>query len=147
MLTDIFISYFAAKYLRLLLLTNDEEILAELRKIRESVEKAPPPAPPQKQTLWTEFKDFLSKYKIFGLAIAFIIGIYLGNLIQALVKDLMLPAIGLLIPGLDNLAEGTVKVGSQIFAYGDFLVALFTFALVALLVFVAVKVAKRWGVE
>lgn len=129
------------------MLTSDEEILAELRKIRESVEKAAPPQPPPKQNLWNEFKEFLSKYKIFGLAIAFIIGMYLGILIQALVKDLLLPAIGLLIPGLDNLAEGTVIAGSQVFAYGDFLVALFTFALVALLVFIAVKVAKRWGVE
>jgi large conductance mechanosensitive channel len=128
-------------------LTNDEEILAELRKIRESVEKTPTPPPPPKQNLWNDFKDFVSKYKIFGLAIAFIIGMYLGNLVQALVKDLLLPAIGLLVPGLDNLAEGTVTVGSQIFAYGDFLVALFTFALVAVLVFVAVKTAKRWGVE
>jgi large conductance mechanosensitive channel len=128
-------------------LASDEEILAELRKIRASVEKTPPPPPPPKQSLWTEFKDFLSKYKIFGLAIAFIIGMYLGNLVQALVKNLLLPAIGLLIPGLDNLADGAVTIGSQIFAYGDFLVALFTFAIVALLVFFAVKVAKRWGVE
>ena len=128
-------------------MTDQEEILTELRKIRESLEKTPPPPPPPKQTLWDEFKDFLSKYKIFGLAIAFIIGMYLGNLVQALVKDLLLPAIGLLIPGLDNLAEGTVKIESQIFAYGDFLVALLTFLIVALLVFVAVRVAKRWGVE
>ena len=128
-------------------MSKEEELLTELRKIREAVEKVPPPPPPPKQNLWEEFKDFLSKYKIFGLAIALIIGIYLGNLVQALVKDFLLPAIGLLIPGLDNLAEGTVAVGSQIFAYGDFLVALFTFVIVALLVFIAVKVAKRWGVE
>jgi large conductance mechanosensitive channel protein len=146
-LTDIFIRYFLQNILRLLLVTNDEEILAELRKIRESVEKTPPAPSPPKQNLWNDFKDFLSKYKIFGLAIAFIIGMYLGNLVQALVKDLLLPAIGLLIPGLDNLAEGTTTVGSQVFAYGDFLVALLTFLIVALLVFAAVKVAKRWGVE
>ncbi|MDR0797894.1 MAG: MscL family protein [Nitrososphaerota archaeon] len=130
-----------------IILVSDEEILTELRKIREAVEKTPPPPPPPKPTLWGEFKEFLSKYKIFGLAIAFIIGMYLGGLVQALVKDFLLPAIGLLIPGLDNLAEGTVTVESQIFAYGDFLVALFTFALVALLVFLAVKIAKHWGVE
>jgi len=129
-------------------LSSEEEILVELRKIREAVEKTPPLlAPPIKQNLWNEFKEFLSKYKIFGLAIAFIIGMYLGNLVQALVKDLLLPAIGLLIPGLDNLVDGSVTVKSQVFAYGDFLVALFTFAIVALLVFLAVKVAKRWGVE
>jgi large conductance mechanosensitive channel len=122
-------------------LSKEDEMLAELKKIREAVEKAPPPPPPK--GVWNEFKDFLSKYKIFGLAIAFIIGLYLGTLIQALVKDLLLPAIGLLIPGMDNLA--TVVVGP--FAVGDFLVALITFLIVALIAFIAVKVVKRWGIE
>ena len=40
-------------------LTTDDEILAELKKIREAVEKAPPPQPPK--GLWNEFLDFLSK--------------------------------------------------------------------------------------
>ena len=116
-------------------------MLAELKKIREAVEKAPPAVPPK--GLWNEFKDFLSKYKIFGLAVAFILGLYLGTLVQALVKDLLLPAIGLLIPGMDNLA--ILMMGP--FAVGDFLVALITFLFVALIVFIAVKVVKRWGIE
>jgi large conductance mechanosensitive channel len=122
-------------------LSKEDEMLVELRKIREAVEKAPPPAPPK--GLWNEFKDFLSKYKIFGLAIAFIIGLYLGILIQALVKDLLLPAIGLAIPGMNNLATATVGP----FSYGDFLVALITFLIVALLAFIAVKVAKKWKID
>ncbi len=122
-------------------MTTEDEILLELKKIREAVEKAPPPTPPK--GLWNEFKDFLSKYKIFGLAVAFILGLYLGTLVQALVKDLLLPAIGLLIPGMDDLATKTVGA----FAVGDFLVALITFLIVALIVFIAVKVVKRWGIE
>jgi large conductance mechanosensitive channel len=122
-------------------LSKEDEMLAELRKIREAVEKAPPAAPPK--GLWNEFKDFLSKYKIFGLAVAFVLGLYLGVLVQALVKDLLLPAIGLLIPGMDNLATATVGP----FAYGDFLVAVITFIIVAVIVFLAVKVAKRWKIE
>lgn len=122
-------------------MSKEDEMLVELKKIREAVEKAPPPPAPK--GLWNEFKDFLSKYKIFGLAVAFILGLYLGTLVQALVKDLLLPAIGLLIPGMDNLA--TVMVGP--FAVGDFLVALITFLIVALIVFIAVKVVKRWGIE
>ena len=120
---------------------KEDEMLAELKKIREAVEKPAPPAPPK--GLWNEFKDFLSKYKIFGLAIAFIIGLYLGSLVQSLVKDLLLPAIGLAIPGMKNLA--TVTSGP--FGIGDFLVALITFLIVALIAFVAVKVVKRWGIE
>jgi len=122
-------------------MSKEEQMLDELKKIREALEKPPAPAPPK--GLWNEFKDFLSKYKIFGLAVAFIIALYLGILIQALVKDLLLPAIGLLIPGMDNLA--TVMVGP--FAIGDFLVALITFLIVALLAFVAVKAVKRLGIE
>jgi len=122
-------------------LDKEDEMLAELKKISAALEKAPPPAPPK--GLWNEFKDFLSKYKIFGLAIAFIIALYLGTLVQALVADLLLPAIGYLIPGINNLS--TVTVGP--FAIGDFLVALITFIIVALIAFLAVKVAKRWKID
>ena len=122
-------------------MTNEDEILAELKKIREALEKPEPPVPPK--GIWNEFKDFLSKYKIFGLAIAFIIGVYLGAWVQALVKDLLLPAIGLAIPGMNNLA--TVTTGP--FAIGDFLVAMITFLIVALIAFIAVKVVKKWGIE
>jgi large conductance mechanosensitive channel len=122
-------------------LADDKEMLEELKKIRALLEKPPAPAPPH--GLWNEFKDFLSKYKIFGLAIAFVIGLYLGTLVQALVKDLLLPAIGLAIPGMSNLATYTVGP----FAIGDFLVALITFVIVAFIVFLAVKVVKRWGIE
>jgi large conductance mechanosensitive channel len=122
-------------------LSKEDEILAELKKIREAVEKAPPPQPPK--GLWNEFKDFLSKYKIFGLAVAFILGVYLGNLVQSLVKDLLLPAIGLLNPDMGSLALASEGP----FTYGAFLVALITFLFVALIVFIAVKVVKRWGIE
>ena len=122
-------------------MSKEDEMIAELKKIREAVEKAPPPAPPK--GLWNEFKDFLSKYKIFGLAIAFIIALYLGTLVQALVKDLLLPALTLLIPGMDNLATLTIGV----FGVGDFLVALITFLFVALIAFIAVKIAKKWRIE
>jgi large conductance mechanosensitive channel len=122
-------------------LSKEDEMLVELRKIREAVEKASPPTPPK--GLWNEFKDFLSKYKIFGLAVAFIIALYLGTLVQALVKDLLLPAIGYAIPGIANLA--TVTAGP--FGVGEFLVALITFLIVALLAFIAVKVVKKWNIE
>ena len=92
-------------------MVKDEEMLEELKKIRVLLEPkpAPPPAAPPKG-LWNEFKDFLSKYKVLGLAIAFIMGVYLGGLVQALVKDLLLPLIGLAIPGLGNLATWKIPI-------------------------------------
>ena len=55
---------------------REDEILAELKKISAALEKAPPPVPPK--GFVNEFKDFLSKYKIFGLAVAFILALYCG---------------------------------------------------------------------
>lgn len=125
-----------------------DEVLEELKKIRVLLEPKPAsPAVSSPKGFWNEFKDFLSKYKVMGLAIAFIMGLYLGGLVQSLVKDLLLPVIGLAIPGLEDLATYSVAVGNQTFGIGSFLVALITFLIVALVVFIIVKVTKRWGIE
>jgi len=129
-------------------LAKDDEILEELKHIRTLLEPKPaPPAPPPKKGLWNEFMDFLSKYRVMGLAVAFIIGVYLGGLVQALVKDLILPIIGLIIPGLGDLATYEITFAQQIFRVGDFLVALITFIIVAFVIFLIVKITKKWGIE
>jgi large conductance mechanosensitive channel len=144
-------------------MSKEDKMLEELKKIRELLTPKPaPPAPPPKKGLWNEFMDFISKYKVMGLAVAFIIGVYLGALIQALVSDLILPTIGLAIPGLGNLVtfkipvpwvellpDGTPPAGytGQIFGIGEFLVALITFIIVAFVIFILVKITKKWGIE
>ncbi len=124
---------------------KEDEMLVELKKIREAVEKAPPPVPPK--GFWNEFKDFLSKYRILGLAIGFVIGLYLGTLVQAAVTGFIMPLIGLAVPGMGNLADAAFVINGQKFTYGAFLAALITFIIVALIAFIVVKVAKRWKIE
>jgi large conductance mechanosensitive channel len=126
-------------------MSNEDQILLELKKIREALEKPAPPTPPK--GLRNEFVDFISKYKILGLAVAFILGVYLGALVQALVKDFIIPLLGLAIPGMSNLATYSAAVLSQSFGVGDFLVALITFVVVALIVFLIVKVAKKLKID
>ena len=130
-------------------MSKEDEMLKELKQIREllAAKPAPPPSPPK--GMWNEFKDFLENYKVMGLAVAFIMGVYLGLLIQSLVKDLLLPMIGLALPGLSELSSLTYKVPDtvQTFGVGNFLVALITFIIVAFVIFILVKVTKRWGIE
>jgi len=145
-------------------MSAQEKMLEELKKIREALEPKPaPPPPPPPKGLWKEFIDFISKYKVLGLAVAFIIGVYLGGLVNALVKDLVMPLIGLAIPGLGNLATFKIPIPAteldaqgnpldltytgQLFGIGDFLVALITFIIVAFVIFLLVKITKRWGIE
>ena len=130
-------------------MSREDEMLKELQQIRELLASKPAPPPPPPKGLWNEFLDFLSKYKVMGLAVAFIMAVYLGGLVQSLVKDLIIPVIGLAIPGLSDLASLTYKVPGreQTFGIGNFLVALITFVIVAFVIFILVKVTKRWGIE
>ncbi|MGD2247020.1 MAG: MscL family protein [Candidatus Methanofastidiosia archaeon] len=122
---------------------TEKEIVEELRKIRSLLETHPSEA----EGLWDEFKDFLSQYKVMGLAVAFIMGIYLGNLVQALVNDIIMPVIGLTVPGLENMATLQWTIHQQTFLIGDFVSALIIFVIIAAVIFVLVKITKRWGIE
>jgi large conductance mechanosensitive channel len=124
---------------------KQDEMLEELKKIRAALEKPPAPEPPK--GLWNEFMGFIKSYKILGLAVAFIIGVYLGALVLALVKDFIIPLLGLAIPGMSDLGSYAAIVSKQSFYVGDFLVALITFIVVALVVFIIVKVAKRLKID
>ena len=128
------------------MILKEDEMLDELKQIRELLAAKPAPPPPPPKGLWNEFKAFIETYKVMGLAVAFIIGLYLGGLVQSLVKDLLLPAIGLAIPGLNNLADLTAEVNEQVFGIGNFLVALITFIIVAFVIFLLVKITKKWGI-
>jgi large conductance mechanosensitive channel len=127
-------------------MSKEDEMLKELKQIRELLAAKPVPPPPPPKGLWNEFKDFLDKYKVMGLAVAFIMGVYLGLLVQSLAKDLLLPAIGLVLP-VSNLSSLEYGVGEQVFGIGNFLVALITFVIVAFVIFLLVKVTKRWGIS
>jgi large conductance mechanosensitive channel len=128
-------------------MVKEDEMLKELKQIRELLTAKPAPPPPPPRGLWNEFKAFLESYKVLGLAVAFIMGVYLGLLVQSLVKDLLLPAIGLALPGLADLASYQYAVGEQLFGVGNFLVALITFIIVAFVIFIIVKVTKKWGIQ
>jgi large conductance mechanosensitive channel len=123
---------------------SDEDILKELKRIRELLEPRPVQPPPE--GIWNEFMGFLSKYKVMGLAVAFIMGIYLGTLVQALVGDLIMPLIGLAVPGLGNLATYEFEFNQQSFLIGDFLATLISFVLIAFVIFMVVKITKKWGI-
>jgi large conductance mechanosensitive channel len=127
---------------------SDADIVAELQKIRELLTPKPaPPAPPEPKGFSAEFKAFLTSYKVLGLAVAFILGVYLGALVQALVKDLLLPVIGIPLSSIGDLTSYSVSFANQSFKIGDFLVAVITFIIVALVIFLIVKIAKRYHID
>ncbi len=85
-----------------------------------------------------EFIAFMKQYGVIGLAIAVIVGGKLNALVDAIVKELLMPFIGLLIPGGDwrNLA---VTVGETKFGFGPIIAAFVDFIIVAFVIFLLSK--------
>jgi len=121
-------------------MSKENEMLEELRRIRELLE--PKSSHPPPKGLWAEFLDFISKYKVMGLAVAFIVGIYLGGLVKALVDDLIMPIVQLVIPGVawEEITAGPFRIG-------HFIGALITFLIIAIVIFIMVRITKKWGIE
>jgi len=119
-------------------MSNEEKMVEELVKIKELLTPKPPPVPPK--NFREDFKAFLKKYKVFGMAIAFIMGIYVGNVIQAVVDDLIMPLIEYALPA--DLAWEDFMLGN--FRIGHFLGTIITFFIVALVIFLLVKIIAKW---
>ena len=71
-------------------------------------------------------------------------GIYLGALVEALVADLVMPIVQIPL-GEGGPAWQEIMVG--VFAVGHFAGALLTFVIVAIVIFILVKVAARMGIK
>jgi large conductance mechanosensitive channel len=124
---------------------TNAEMLDELKEIRKLL--TPPPAATPPKGMRNEFLAFLAEYKVLGMAVAFIIGIYLGMVVMQLANGLILPAIGAVFPSLGNLSTLTRTYNNQIFLIGPFIAAVLTFIIVAFVIFLIVKVATKWGVN
>ena len=85
-----------------------------------------------------EFVQFLKEYQVIGLAIAVIIGGKVGDLVKALVDQLIMPFVGILVPGGDWRAM-TFEIAGAKFGIGIFAGAFLDFIIVAAVVFVIAK--------
>ncbi len=124
-------------------MTTDQEILEELRKIREAV--TPKPTPPPPEGFWAEFMAFIGRGGVLGLAVGFIMGTYIGKVVSALVQDIIMPIPGALISGGDwRNVVFTLPIGQGInFVVGDFVGVVVDFLIVSAVVFLIAKYAGK----
>jgi large conductance mechanosensitive channel len=130
-------------------MTAEEQMLTELKQIRELLTPKPTPPPSPPKGVWAEFKEFLGKGGVLGLAVGFIMGVAIGRVVSALVTDIIMPIPGALVPGGDwRQAVVSVPVGHGInFAIGDFVGVILDFLIIAGVVFVIARYARRLGAK
>jgi large conductance mechanosensitive channel len=88
-------------------------------------------------TFVADFKKFLMQGSLITLAVAFIMGTVFAALLKALIADLITPIIALIF-GKPDFSALSFSINSSQFLYGDFINALFTFAVTGLAVFLFV---------
>ena len=94
-------------------------------------------------SLLKEFRDFAVKGNVVDLAVGVIIGGAFGKIVASLVEDIVMPALGMLIGGLDFKALA-MQFGSAKITYGKFLQTCLDFVIIAASIFVAVKLIHRF---
>ena len=106
----------------------------------------------------TEFRTFLVKTNVLALAIAFILGVAFAAVVTSLVKDIIMPPVGMLLGKVDfsnlyiNLSGGSYasladaqKAGAATINYGLFINTVIAFIIVALVVFQIAKALIKPG--
>lgn len=89
-----------------------------------------------------EFKSFLLKHGVIALAVAVVIGGAVQKLVAAIVADLIMPIVSAVTPSGD-WRKATVSIGAVKLGVGDFLGAVLDFGIIALVVFLIVKMMVR----
>lgn len=107
-----------------------------------------------------EFRKFLARGNVIDLAVGVIVGTAFGQIVSSLVKDVVMPPIGLLLGKVDfsnlyinltghaykNLAAGQ-KAGAPTINYGLFLNQVINFLIIALVIFLTVRMINRFSVK
>lgn len=96
-----------------------------------------------------EFREFAVKGNVVDMAVGIIIGAAFGKIVSSFVADMVMPPIGVLLGGV-NFSDLAIVLqhakGDQpevVMAYGKFLQTIIDFLIVAMAVFVGVKVINR----
>lgn len=94
-----------------------------------------------------EFKEFAIKGNVIDMAVGVIIGGAFGKIVSSLVNDIIMPAISLLLGKIDlsKLAIVIEKQGADpiVIGYGMFLQNVIDFLIIALCIFMFVKLSAK----
>ncbi len=97
-----------------------------------------------------EFKEFAIKGNVMDMAIGVIIGGAFGKIVSSLVKDVIMPPIGVLTGGVDfsklaiTLKPATADSEAVVIAYGAFINTIIDFLIIAFVIFLLVKQLNRF---
>ena len=88
-----------------------------------------------------EFKEFITKGNIMDMAVGIVMGTAFVAIVTSLVDDIISPLLGLIV-GV-NFSELKGTIGDVTFTYGNFIMAVINFLLIALVMFLLLKALMK----
>lgn len=85
------------------------------------------------------FLDFIRTQGVVGLAVGLILGGAVTTLVTSIVKNLVNPLLGLLLGQAKDLATSSLDILGAKVMYGNFILDLINFIVIALIVYFGVK--------
>lgn len=89
-----------------------------------------------------EFRKFVMRGNVLDLAVGVIIGGAFGKIVASLVGDILMPLIGLILGGID-FSGLAFTIGKAEVKYGVFIQTVVDFLIIALVIFLIVKMANQ----
>ena len=93
--------------------------------------------------LLAEFRDFAVKGNAVDMAVGIIVGGAFAKVVSSLVKDVVMPPIGMLLGGVDFSDLAIPLSAKASLRYGVFINTILDFVIIALCVFLAIKAMNR----
>lgn len=94
-----------------------------------------------------EFKEFAIKGNVSDLAVGVVIGGAFGKIVSSLVADIIMPAIGIILGGIDfTELKWTVMLNGREpveLTYGNFIQNVVDFLIIALCIFIVIRFINR----
>jgi large conductance mechanosensitive channel len=99
-------------------------------------------------SLASEFREFAMKGNVVDMAVGVIVGTAFGKIVSSLVADVITPALGKWIGGVNftdlAMSLGVDPAGKDVLVkYGSFVQTIFDFIIIALVLFLALKGINR----
>ncbi|MFV8808304.1 large conductance mechanosensitive channel protein MscL [Aerococcus urinaeequi] len=85
-----------------------------------------------------EFRDFIAKGNVLDMAIGVVMATAFTTIVNSLVNDIIMPFVGLFL-GSTDFSSITVQLGSAVLTVGNFIQAVITFLIIALVLFFVMK--------
>lgn len=103
--------------------------------------------------MWNDFKKFMLRGNVIDLAVGVVIGGAFGKIVASLVNDIIMPAIGIVVGGVNFtdlkyvITPASGDIAESAILYGQFIQSIFDFLIIGISIFLFIRLLSSMKKE